>query len=67
MCVVSINDFNRNPEKYFRIAESEQVMIKGNGQIFQLVQSIDEKEYISGEELIKRVHVHIDEKFADRK
>ncbi len=67
MCTVSIKEFNSNPAKYLRVAETEQVIIKGNGRVFQLVQSINEEEYISGEELIKRVHAHIDEKFADRK
>lgn len=66
MCTVSINDFNNNPAKYLQIAEKEQVMIEGNGQVFQLVMAINEKDYISGEELIKRVHAHIDEKFADK-
>lgn len=67
MCTVSIKEFNSNPAKYFRIAETERVTIKGDGQVFQLVQSVNEKEYITGEELIRRVHAHIDEKFAGRK
>ena len=66
MCTVSISDFNNNPAKYLKIAQTEQVMIQDEDRVYQLVMAIDETNYISGEELIKRVHKRIDKRFPDK-
>ncbi|PXV66890.1 hypothetical protein CLV62_104151 [Dysgonomonas alginatilytica] len=67
MCTISINEFNCNPQKYFQIAETEQVMIKDNGKVYQLVMTIDEKDFISGEELKERVHARIEQMYKSKK
>jgi hypothetical protein len=66
MCTVNITDFNNNPAKYIKKAQTEQIMIQDEGRVYQLMMAIDESEYISGEELIKRVHKRIDKRFPDK-
>lgn len=67
MCTVSAIDFNNNPAKYLKIAQTEPVMIQDTNRVFELVMAIDEKDYISGEEVVSRVKTYIDEKYADKK
>ena len=64
MCTVSIVEFNRNPAKYFQIAKTENVLIVDNDQTYELIKK---EVFISGEELKKRVHAHIDDLFAGKK
>jgi len=61
MCIVSINDFNNDPRKYFQIAQLEIVTIVDGDQTYELLQK---DAFISADELIRRVHHHIDEIFA---
>ena len=81
MTVVSNRDFATNQEKYFDMAESEDVCIKRGNSMFYLIYHSVETQYpkqialepddnlrnaITAEELLKRVHEDIRNKFALR-
>lgn len=63
MCTVSIKEFNRNPAKFLQIAETDTVVIKGEGQTFELVKK---EVFISAEEARKRSHKFIDKLFEGK-
>jgi len=81
MTVVSSRDFATNQEKYFDMARNEDVCIKRGGSVFYLIYQPEEINYtkqvilepddnlrnaITAEELLKRVHEDIHNKFALR-
>ena len=81
MTVVSSKEFIANEDKYFELAERENVCIKRGNGIFQLLYRPIEVQYseqailepdddlrnaITAEELLKRVHEDIRVKFASR-
>ena len=81
MTVVSNREFAINQEKYFDLAENENVCIKRGSSMFYLMFQPVETQYpeqsilepddnlrnaITAEELLKRVHIDIHNKFASR-
>lgn len=71
MCIVSITEFNNNPAKYMQIAKRETVIIKGEGETFELVKKSlitedDLAKGISADELKKRMYSRIDKLFASK-
>lgn len=63
MCTVSIKEFNQNPAKFLQIAETEPVVIKGEGQTFELVKK---EVFISVDEARKRSHEFIETLFEGK-
>ena len=81
MTVVSSKEFVTNQEKYFDIAKNEKVCIRRGGGMFLLIYEPKEMQYakqtvlepddnlknaITAEELLKRVHEDIHNKFVSR-
>jgi hypothetical protein len=81
MTVVSTKEFNANQDKYFDMALDEQIFVK-RGDYTYLVSNAnngypneydevlepddDFRRAITGEELLKRIYIDIDKKFASR-
>jgi len=77
MTVVSTKEFNSNSQKYFDMAVNGEVCIKDEKYIYQLIANPVEPDIIfqpdddfyrsiTGEELLKRIYIDIDRKFANR-
>jgi len=81
MTVVSNREFATNQEKYFDMAKNESIYIRrGNGMFHLMYQPVeiqypqqailepddDLRNAITAEELLKRVHIDIHNKFASR-
>ena len=81
MTVVSSKEFVTNQKKYFDMAENEVIYIKRGKSVFHLIYQPVKTEYpeqailkpddnlrnaITAEELLKRVHEDIHNKFASR-
>jgi hypothetical protein len=77
MTVVSSKEFTSNQEKYFDLAETEEVLVERGNITFLFTRTNDtEKRYlepdddlrraITGDELLERIYVDIDRKFKER-